>query len=230
MYCTNTMKVVVVEDSQTLQNSLVKVLKDEGHFVEAFSDGEAARKFCMIEREAIDLMIVDYMLPELDGVELIAALREESITIPIIMLTARSGVSDKVIGLTNGADYYLTKPFEFEELLACMGALRRRPADYQSEKIEIQEGLICDTALHQCEKDGEVIRLTPTEFAVLEYLVRHKGKAVSQIELTEHVFDFAKENWSNTIEVHIKNLRKKLDRDNYENPISTIRGAGYTIL
>ena len=229
MYCSSTMKIVVVEDNQVLQDSIKKVLTDEGHFIEVFADGESARRFCMIEREAIDLMIVDYMLPELDGVELITALRQESISTPIIMLTAKGEVRDKVAGLESGADYYLTKPFEFDELLACIGVMRRRPANYQSEQCEVQAGLMFDFALHKLTKDGKVVQLTPTEYSILECLVRRRGQPVSQREIGEHVFDFAKENWSNTIEVHIKNLRKKLERDNYENPIKTIRGVGYTV-
>jgi DNA-binding response OmpR family regulator len=145
------------------------------------------------------------------------------------MLTAKGEVRDKVAGLESGADYYLTKPFEFDELLACIGVMRRRPANYQGEQCEIQIGLTCDLALHQLIKDGEVVQLTPTEYSILECLVRRRGQPVSQHEIGKHVFDFAKENWSNTIEVHIKNLRKKLERENYENPIKTIRGTGYTV-
>lgn len=223
------MKIVVVEDNQTLQTSIKKVLADEGHFVEVFSDGESARKFCLTERDAIDLMIVDYMLPELDGVALIKAVREAELTTPIIMLTAKSTVEDKVTGLSGGADYYLTKPFAFEELFACMTALRRRPNIFQGDESLIQDGLVCNLIRRQVKKDGETIALTPTEFGILEQLILHKGNPVSQQALAEHVFDFAKENWSNTIEVHVKNLRKKLERNNYENPIKTIRGVGYTL-
>ena len=223
------MKIVVVEDNRVLQDSIKKVLTDEGHFVEVFGDGESARRFCMVEREALDLLIVDYMLPELDGVELITALRKEGMSTPIIMLTAKGEVRDKVTGLQSGADYYLTKPFAFDELLACIGVMRRRPPNYQSEQCEIQAGLAVDFTLHQFQKDGEIVQLTPTEYSILECLLRHRGHPVSQHEIGEHVFDFAKENWSNTIEVHIKNLRKKLERDKYENPIKTIRGVGYTL-
>ena len=223
------MKVVVVEDNLTLQKSIAKVLKDEGHSVEAFSDGESARKFMLIEREAIDLAIIDYMLPELDGVELIRVLRAEEISVPALMLTARDSVSDKVTGLESGADYYLTKPFEFDELLACMQALRRRPQGYQNETVEILPGLTCNLGTHMLDRGGEQIPLTPTEFGILECLIRAQGSPVSQTELGEHVFDFAKENWSNSIEVHIKNLRKKVTIDGYENPIKTIRGVGYAL-
>lgn len=229
VYGSKTMKIVVVEDNLTLQKSIQKVLADEGYFVECFADGESARQFCMVEKSAIDLMIVDYMLPELNGVELIKVLRAAEFAPPVIMLTAKGEVKDKVAGLSSGADYYLTKPFAFEELLACIAAVHRRPHVYQKEQYEIQDGLICDLSLRELKKDHEVVRLTPIEFSILECLIMHRGSAISQYELGEHVFDFAKENWSNTVEVHIKNLRKKLERDNYENPIKTIRGAGYTL-
>jgi DNA-binding response OmpR family regulator len=223
------MKIVLVEDNITLQKSIVKVLNDEGHSVQSFSDGESARKWLMVENETVDLCIIDYMLPELDGVSLIKKIREAEIHTPVLMLTARDGLGDKVKGLESGADYYLTKPFEFEELLACLKALYRRPPHFQSNVVEIQDGIICDLGKYELYKNDEVVTLTPTEFSIIEYLVRNKGNVVSQQSLYEHVFDFAKENWSNTIEVHIKNLRKKLQQPNYENPIKTIRGVGYTL-
>lgn len=218
-----------MEDNLVLQESIKKVLTDEGNFVASFADGESARRFCLVEKEAIDLLIIDYMLPELDGVELVKTLRSEGLSTPIIMLTAKGEIADKVTGLRSGADYYLTKPFAFDELLACIGVMRRRPQNYQPETYEIQEGLTCNLILHQLDKDRAVVPLTPTECSILECLIRHRGQPVSQHEIGEHVFDFAKENWSNTVEVHIKNLRKKLERDNYENPIKTIRGVGYAL-
>jgi DNA-binding response OmpR family regulator len=223
------MKVVLVEDNQTLQKSIVKVLTDKGHCVKAFSDGESAKRWIMIEHASVDVCIFDYMLPLLDGVALVSLLRSANIPIPILMLTARDTIHDKVAGLESGADYYLTKPFEFEELLVCLKVLHRRPKTYQVEEVEIAPGVTCNLNNHSISVVGENIQLTPTEFAILEYLIRHRGTAVSQHELYEHVFDFAKENWSNTIEVHVKNLRKKLHIKEYENPIKTVRGIGYTL-
>jgi DNA-binding response OmpR family regulator len=209
--------------------SVKKVLTDKGHSVQTFSDGASARFWLLVEHGQVDVCIIDYMLPELDGVSLIATLRAANITIPILMLTARDGIADKVIGLESGADYYLTKPFEFAELLVCLTVLHRRLPAYQVEEIEVSPEVVCNMRNHTVSVAGTEIPLTTTEFAILEYLIRRRGTPVSQHELYEHVFDFAKENWSNTIEVHIKNLRKKLHTHDYENPIKTVRGAGYAI-
>ena len=223
------MKIVVVEDNQTLQKSLKEVLGAQGHNVQCFSDGASAKAFMMVEHAGVDVCIVDYMLPELDGISLIKILREAGVATPMLMLTARDSVEDKVLWLESGADYYLTKPFEFAELLACLKVLYRRPDGYQEESVEIAPGLTFDMGRRVLLRGSYAAALTPTEFRILEYLVRHRGQTVPQTELYEHVFDFAKENWSNTIEVHIKNLRKKIQSENYENPIQTIRGAGYTL-
>lgn len=223
------MKIVVVEDNEILAKSIVKVLTQEGHSVKHFGDGLEALSFMIVEKNAIDIAIVDYMLPGMDGVSLIEALRSEGVTLPILMLTARSDVRDKVNGLRSGADYYLTKPFEFDELLACIGALHRRPLQYQTESITITPWLTFNLETRTIQKEGGDVGLTQTEAGILVYLLRNRGKTVSQFELSEHVFDFAKENWSNTIEVHIKNLRKKLQYKEYENPIKTVRGLGYRV-
>lgn len=223
------MKIVLVEDNQTLQKSIAKVLTDKGHCVQAFSDGESARQWLMVEHAAVDVCIFDYMLPELDGVALTSLLRSANITTPVLMLTARDTVRDKVAGLESGADYYLTKPFEFDELLVCLKVLHRRPLTYQVEEVEIAPKTTCNLNNHTVSVAEEEMLLTPTEFSILEYLIRHRGTPVSQQQLYEHVFDFAKENWSNTIEVHVKNLRKKLQIKEYENPIKTVRGVGYTL-
>ena len=223
------MRIVVVEDNQILLKSITKVLTDEGHTVQAFSDGESAQSWLLLEHQNVDVAIFDYMLPGMSGVELLLDLREHEIVIPVLMLTARDAVTDKVAGLDAGADYYLTKPFEYDELLACLKALYRRPQRYQTEMVELRGNLICNFSKRTLERDGIAVRLTPTEFSILEYLVRHQGEVVTQQQIYEHVFDFAKENWSNTIEVHIKNLRKKLHTPEYEDIITTIRGAGYTL-
>lgn len=223
------MKIIVVEDNEILAKSIAKVLTAEGHAVRTFGDGKEARTFMLVERGAIDLAIVDYMLPGIDGVTLIKELRDEGMTTPFLMLTARTEVGDKVRGLNSGADYYLTKPFEFDELLACIAALRRRPARYEREEMTIAPNLVYVGDTHTVHCDDTVVALTPTESSILEYLLRNRGKTVSQHELSEHVFDFAKENWSNTIEVHIKNLRKKLTNRQHDDPIKTVRGLGYRV-
>jgi DNA-binding response OmpR family regulator len=204
-------------------------LTDKGHSVQVFYDGESARKWLMLEHTTVDVCIFDYMLPELDGAALTTLLRAAGINTPVLILTARDTIQDKVAGLESGADYYLTKPFEFDELLVCLKVLHRRPPTYQVEKVEIALDTTCNLSNHTVSVAGENIPLTPTEFAILEYLIRRRGTPVAQHELYEHVFDFVKENWSNTIEVHVKNLRKKLQIKDYENPIKTVRGIGYTL-
>lgn len=224
------MKIVIVEDNDSLRESIKNVLEHEGHTVKEFADGRSAYTFLAVEKDAVDLAIVDYMLPELDGVALIKELRQIGVVTPILMLTAKSDTKDKVTGLKSGADYYLTKPFEFAELMACVEALHRRPNNFQAEKINVCDNVVFDSDQKQIIKDGQEILLTPAEAGILLYLIRRRGKTCTEYEIFEGVFDFAKENRSNTVEVHIKNLRKKLKHKDYENPIKTIRGAGYLLV
>ncbi len=221
------MKVVLVEDNNVLQKSIEKVLIQEGHAVRCFSDGEEALTFLCEEKAAVDVAIIDYMLPGMDGVTLISHMRKEHVATPVLMLTARSELSDKVHSLTSGADYYLTKPFEFDELLACLTALYRRPKNYQPRVVDVASGISFNTDTRVIRGEKKSVLLTPAEAGILEHLLRNRGTTLSQHDLYEHVFDFAKENWSNTIEVHIKNLRKKLTPIAHENLIKTVRGIGY---
>ncbi len=148
------MKVVLVEDNQTLQKSITKVLTDKGHGVQVFYDGESARKWLMLEHTTVDVCIFDYMLPELDGVALTTLMREAGINTPVLILTARDTIQDKVAGLESGADYYLTKPFEFDELLVCLKVLHRRPPTYQVEKVEIAPDTTCNLSNHTVSVAG----------------------------------------------------------------------------
>lgn len=221
------MKLVLVEDNNVLQKSIEKVLIQEGHSVRCFNEGTEAFAFLSVEKDAVDIAIIDYMLPGMDGVLIIKRMREKGIMTPVLMLTARGDVRDKVYGLGSGADYYLTKPFEFEELLACLAALYRRPKEYQATTYAIVAGTTFNADTHVLRGEGASTLLTPAESGILEHLLRNRGKTLSQQDIYEHVFDFAKENWSNTIEVHIKNLRKKLLTTTHENIIKTVRGMGY---
>ncbi len=223
------MKIVIVEDNDSLRLSIKNVLEHEGHSVKDFADGRTAYIFLLVEKASIDVAIVDYMLPELDGVSLIAELRSNGVVFPILMLTARDETKDKVLGLESGADYYLTKPFEFDELIATLHALYRRPKSFQAELIDINGAITYDSNKKLLLKGTNEVPLTRAEASILEYLIRHKHEVCSQQSIFEAAFDFAKENWSNTIEVHIKNLRKKLRHKNYDEPIKTIRGLGYTL-
>jgi DNA-binding response OmpR family regulator len=169
------------------------------------------------------------MLPLKDGFSICKEVRSHSVDTPVLMLTAKGEMEDRVKGLTIGADDYLVKPFAFEELLARVRSLLRRPKQSIQLTLQISPDISVNLAAHVVIKDGMEIPLTPKEFSLLEFLIRHKNQAVTQQAIFDHVFDFAKENWSNTVEVHIKNLRKKLFPIANESPLKTVRGVGYRL-
>lgn len=223
------MKILIIEDNRNLAKSIERVLKQENFSVGNFWNGKEAENFWLINHKEIDLVILDIQLPEKNGFEICQTIREKGISTPVIMLTAKEELEDKVKGLQIGADDYLTKPFKFEELLARIHALLRRPQIFKSEKLQLTKNIFFDASARKVEKNGEEISLTPKEYEILEFLVQHKNKAVSQQKIFDHCFDFAKDNWSNTIEVHIKNLRKKLFTQTHEKILKTIRGLGYRL-
>lgn len=223
------MKILIIEDNRNLAKSIERVLKQENFSVGVFWNGTEAENFWLINHSDIDLVILDIQLPERNGFEICQNVREKNISTPILMLTAKGEMEDKVKGLQIGADDYLTKPFKFEELLARVHALLRRPKIFKTEKIQITKNIILDILARKVEKNGIEILLTPKEFTILEFLVEHKNEAVSQQKIFDHCFDFAKENWSNSIEVHIKNLRKKLFTNENEQILKTVRGLGYRL-
>ncbi|USN58932.1 MAG: response regulator transcription factor [Candidatus Peribacteria bacterium] len=223
------MKILIIEDNRNLAKSIERVLKQENFSVGTFWNGLEAEKFWLINNKEIDLVILDIQLPEKNGFEICQNIREKGISTPVLMLTAKNELEDKVKGLHIGADDYLTKPFKLEELLARVHALLRRPKMFKTKKIELTKNIFFDGAARKVAKSGNEISLTPKEFEILEFLVQHKNEAVSQQKIFDHCFDFAKENWSNTIEVHIKNLRKKLFTNDDEQILKTIRGLGYRL-
>ena len=215
------MRLLIIEDDSLLLRSLAASLREENYAVDTASDGEDG----LFKATAFDYdcIILDGMLPVFDGWELLARLRNTKTT-PVLMLTARDALPDRVRGLDNGADDYLTKPFDGEELLARIRALIRRSAGQASNLIQIGDALI-DTAARIVSLRGESILLTPREYALVEYLARHLGTVVSRSELYEHLFDEDDDTLSNLLDVHVSNVRKKLGADF----ISTRRGHGYTI-
>lgn len=215
------MRLLIIEDDSLLLRSLAASLREENYAVDTASDGEGG----LFKATAFDYdcIILDGMLPVFDGWELLARLRKTKTT-PVLMLTARDALPDRVRGLDNGADDYLTKPFDTEELLARIRALIRRSAGQASNLIQIGDALI-DTAARTVSLRGESILLTPREYALVEYLARHLGTVVSRSELYEHLFDEDDDTLSNLLDVHVSNVRKKLGADF----ISTRRGHGYTI-
>ncbi|MFH0834645.1 MAG: response regulator transcription factor [Patescibacteria group bacterium] len=219
----------MVEDNRNLAKSIERVLNQENFSVGSFWDGVEAEKFWLSNHRDIDLVILDIQLPGKNGFEICRTVRAKHISTPILMLTAKGELEDKVQGLRIGADDYIVKPFKFEELLARIHALLRRPREFKIAKTALTKNILFDSPARQVWKNNKEISLTPKEFEILEYLIKHKNQAVSQQQIFDHCFDFAKENWSNTIEVHVKNLRKKLFANADEKILKTVRGVGYRL-
>jgi len=215
------MRILVIEDEQLLRGQLTDHLKDNGFAVDAAQDGEEGLYF---GREYdYDAAIVDLGLPKIDGIEVINRLRNEGRTFPIIVLTARGHWQDKVEGLEAGADDYVAKPFQMEELFARLNALIRRTAGYASPVLS-QGDLQLDTAKKEVRVEGQAVGLTAYEYKVLEYLMLNPDRVVSKIELTDHLYDQDFDRDSNVIEVFVGRLRKKISPMDM---IRTVRGQGY---
>jgi DNA-binding response OmpR family regulator len=220
------MKILVIEDNEKLAQSLKKGLEQEGFAVDCLFDGLAGQRRLEATDYAYDAVVLDIMLPKKDGITVCKELRAQQIMVPIIMLTAKDTVPDKVAGLNTGADDYLIKPFAFDELVARIRALLRRPEEAVSNELSAGD-LTLDPITHRVEKRGREIKLSHKEFAILEYLMRNKGKVVRRQDILDHVWDYDFNSFSNLIDVKIKNLRKKVDPDNVI--IETIRGIGYRL-
>ena len=218
------MRVLVLEDEPLIRHQLVERLRKEGFAVDPAEDG---REGLFLGGEIdFDVAVIDLGLPDMSGMEVIRRLRERDRRFPILILTARGRWQDKVEGLDAGADDYLVKPFEVEELLARLNALQRRAAGWSQPVLHFGP-IAIDTKAQSVQLDGEEVEMTSYEYKVLEYLATHAGKVVSKTELTEHIYDQDFDRDSNVIEVFIGRLRKKLDRDNRLKPIETLSGRGY---
>ncbi len=187
-------------------------------------DGEVGER--LVRTGNYDLVILDIMLPKKNGVDVCKSLRNEDMNMPIIMITAKGEVDDRILGLDSGADDYLVKPFEMKELLARIRALLRRPQDKMVTSLEVQD-IVLDNNTHTVIKNGQPLLLTLKEYSILEYLMRNTDKVISREQLLEHCWDFAYSAFSNITDVYIKQLRRKL-KDTDEKYIQTIRGVGYT--
>jgi DNA-binding response OmpR family regulator len=218
------MKILVVEDNKKLAENLKQGLIQEGYAVDVIEEGLAAERRILINRDEYDLIVLDRMLPGKDGVSICSFWRENGVVVPVLMLTALGTTDDKVVGLDAGADDYLAKPFAFKELLARINALLRRPKQVFPGVLTFKDININTTSRIVTYKNVP-IPLTLKEFMVLEYLVRNVNKVVTRDELYSHAWDFADSSFSNTVDVHIKNLRKKI-HDNAK-IIQTVRGVGY---
>ena len=220
------MRVLIAEDDAGVQRFVVKGLQEQAYAVDAVSNGPAALE--QAEINSYDLIILDVMLPEMNGFEVCRRLRELGLQTPVLMLTARDAVEDRVAGLDHGADDYLTKPFEFRELLARMRALLRRPAELKPEQLQVAD-LTLDTAGQTARRAGRNISLTHKEYALLEYLARNVNRVVGRAEIAEHVWNEEFDPFSNLIEVYINRLRRKIDGAKEIPLLHTRRGAGYLL-
>ena len=215
------MRLLVIEDDPVLQRTLAAALREENYAVDTASDG--AEGLFKAQQNAYDAVLLDVMLPKLDGWGVLAALRPANRT-PVLMLTARDAVPDRIKGLNAGADDYLTKPFDIDELLARLRALIRRSAGQTHPTLTIGD-LVLDTAARRACVAGAEVVLTAREYSLLEYLALHRGEVVSRTTLYEHLFDEDDDSLSNLLDVHVSNLRKKLGHE----LIVTRRGLGYCI-
>ncbi|MGH1490548.1 MAG: response regulator transcription factor [Acidimicrobiales bacterium] len=220
------MRLLLVEDDATLAKVMVRGLVEEGHAVDHASTVAGASEVLAIND--YDLLVLDLGLPDGDGVDLCRSVRDSGVGLPILMLTARDGLSDKVAGLDAGADDYLTKPFAYPELAARVRALLRRPKDTISPVLSASD-IRLDPAAHTVWRGAIMVPLTPREFSLLEYLLRHPDQVCRREDLLEHVWDANYDGLSNVVDVHIANLRRKLELPEADDPIETVRGVGYRI-
>jgi DNA-binding response OmpR family regulator len=220
------MRLLVVEDEEKVVRFVTLGLKAERFAVDETRDGRTG--LAMALETPYDLLIIDLMLPELSGTELISRLRRHNSTVPIIVLTARDAVDDKVKNFEAGADDYLTKPFAFAELLVRIKALLRRGQTYHSNSVCIG-GLEIDRMNHHVKRNGTTIKLTAKEYAILEYLAANPGRILSRTMIREHVWDQSFEGLTNIVDVYIRHLREKIDEPFHQKLIHTFRNAGYSL-
>ncbi len=220
------MRILVIEDEEGISNFLKAGLESEYYAVDVAGDGEQGLYLAKIND--YDLILLDYMLPKMNGDDVCSSIRKAGKTTPILMLSVKSEMITKVDLLNRGADDYLTKPFSLEELLARMRALLRRPNAIMHECMQIDD-LTLDSTSHRVTRGEKEVSLTRKEFMLLEYLLKNKGNTVSRGMLLEHVWDMNVDPFSNTIESHILNIRKKISADGKKDLIQTVSGVGYKI-
>jgi DNA-binding response OmpR family regulator len=222
------MHILVVEDEKRLAALLRRVLMEERHVVDVANDG--ASGLGMVLGGSYDLVILDLMLPEMDGMTVCREMRKAKIDAPVLMLTAKGAVEDKVAGLKIGADDYLVKPFAMEEMLARVDALLRRRNRQIDASSQLRVGdLSLDLLRHEANRGGRPIELTAKEFALLEYLMRHPGQVLTRTQILDHVWGYDLDTLSNVVDIYIHYLRDKIDRGTDQPLIKTVRGVGYRI-
>ena len=220
------MRVLVVDDDRRLCNIVRRGLVEEAYAVDVAYDGEEGEY--MAEVSPYDLIILDIMMPKKDGIQVCEELRAKRINTPILMLTARDTVDDRVRGLDAGADDYMVKPFSFNELLARARALMRRESMTKSPELKVGD-LVLNTQTREVRRGDRTIELTTKEYVILEYFMRHPNAVVTRTMLEEHAWDYDFDSVSNLVDVYIRRLRRKLDDDERESLLQTVRGAGYRL-
>ncbi len=221
------MQLLLVEDDSRVARAVDRGLREAGHQVEVSHDG--VEGLVRAQTGIHDLIVLDILLPGMDGIEICRTIRRQGLRTPVLMLTARDAVSDRVKGLDAGADDYLVKPFALEELLARVRALNRRSKDGIEEDVLRVGDLALDLARHEAFRGNQAIELTAKEFSLLTYLMRHSGRALTKDQITDHVWGYDSEVISNVVEIYIHYLRNKVDRGFPRPLIRTVRGVGYMI-
>jgi len=221
------MRILVIEDNQHLANIIKRGLVEEGYAVDISTSGETGEEY--MEGIPYDLLILDIILPGKDGIAVCKSLRERKFKTPILMLTAKDSLDDKITGLDSGADDYLVKPFEFEELYARIRALLRREENLVAQILQIGD-VSLDISTKQVWRKKELIELTAKEYSILEYLMRHPNMVITRTMIEQHIWDIGLDSSSNLIDAYISRLRRKIDDGDEPSFIQTIKGAGYRIV
>lgn len=221
------MRLLLVEDDNDIREITARRLRTEGYSVDTCTNGEDGQDY--IEATDYDVVILDIMLPRRDGLAVLRNVRSRGINVPVLLLTARDAIEDRVSGLDAGADDYLVKPFSFDELSARIRVLLRRPLTTTSGSILQAADLSMDLTSRKVTRADKVIDLSQREYALLEVLMRHKDIVLTRDRIEQHIYDFSFEGGSNVIDVYIRYLRKKIDQDNEVKLIHTVRGAGYVL-
>jgi DNA-binding response OmpR family regulator len=220
------MRILVVEDNQKLALGLKKGLEGEGFAVDTLSDGEAGLSRIELQNQDYDLVVLDIMLPKISGLDVCRGIRQKGINMPILMLTARDATEDKIIGLDLGADDYMIKPFSFDELLARIRALLRRPKTAIPSQLS-RHGITLNSVTRKVTHLDAEIALTLKEYGLLEYFMRHPGQVLTREQIMNSLWDFSFDSFSNIVDVHVKNLRNKFKKNDGKKLFETIHGVGY---